>query len=294
MNPLLRDMELFVEVAKHKSFTRAAESLDMYTSTLSKRIAALEREMGVPLFLRNTRHVELTESGGILLDRCALILAETDHAYEAVVRNMTRPAGWLRISMPEDTYRSLADGVLSDFIGKWPDIHLNVMIREQAVDLLNEPVDVDIRPGPLADSSLKAKKVFTVDPAYYASPEFLEKYPLPEKPRDLLSMPCIGLFRMGFSWSFIRGKEKETILIRPAHIFCNVFLCMDFALAGHGVAMLRKTVAEPEVRAGRLVRLLPQWNGPSHDVYMVTAGGQMPKRVRVFMEYMADFFAAIP
>lgn len=294
MNPLLRDMELFVEVAKHKSFTRAAEALDMYISTISKRIAALEKEMGVPLFLRNTRHVELTESGSILLDRCALILAETDHAYEAVVRNMTKPAGWLRIAMPEDTYRVLAGGALSDFIEKWSDIHLSVMIRDQPVDLLNEPVDVDIRPGPLADSAFRVKKVFTVDPGYYASPRLVEKYPVPEKPQDLLSMPCIGLSRFGFSWSFVKGKKKEVLLIRPAHIFCTVFLCMDFALAGHGVAMLRNSVAEPEVKQGRLVRLLPEWNGPSHDVYMVTTGGQMPKRVRVFVDYMTGFFAKMP
>lgn len=291
MNPLLRDMELFVEVAKHKSFTRAAESLEMYTSTLSKRIAALEKEMGVPLFLRNTRHVELTESGGILLDRCTQILAETDHAYETVVRNMTKPAGWLRLSMPGDTYRLLSDGVLSEFINKWPDIHLNVSIRESPADFMNEPVDVDIRPGPLADSPLRAKKFFAVDPGYYASPKLLEKYPIPEKPQDLLAMPCIALARWGFSWSFIRGKKKETILIRPAHILCNVFLCMDFALAGLGVAMLRNLVAEPEVKKGRLVRLLPEWKGPSHDVYMVTAAGEMPRRVRVFIDYMADFFA---
>lgn len=90
MGTLLRDMPLFVEVARQKSFSKAAENLDMYTSTLSRRIAGLEKEMGVPLFLRNTRNVELTGSGKTLLERCEYILTETDNAREVVVGNMTK------------------------------------------------------------------------------------------------------------------------------------------------------------------------------------------------------------
>lgn len=78
-----------------------------------------------------------------------------------------------------------------------------------------------------------------------------------------------------------------------AHILCNVSLCLEFALAGHGVAMLRKNMAAPEEKRGRLVRLLPEWNGPHHDLYTVTPAGQKPERVRIFADYLEDFFAGL-
>ena len=294
MNPLLRDMPLFVEVARLKSFTLAAEKLDMYVSTLSRRIAALEKEMGVPLFLRNTRNVELTTGGNLLLERCEFILEETDNAWEAVVGNMTAPSGPVRVSMYEYTYHAMLKGVFSDFVTKWPGIQLSINFNERSVDLFTEPYDVDFRSGPLADSSLMARKILTIEPRLYASPTFLERYPAPLHPRDLTAAPCICLTRIGNVWTLHKGKERVDVALRPAYSFGSISLCYEFALAGHGVAMLRKHLAENDVQEGRLVRILPGWTGVLHDVFMVTAPGQTPRRIKVFVDYMMDFFARVP
>ena len=293
MRPLLRDLPLFAAVASCKSFSKAAEQLDMYVSTLSRRIAILEKEMGVPLFLRNTRTMELTESGKVLLERSEYILAEAESAWEAVVRNMTRPAGLVRVSMSEDTYHGLLRGLLSDFAKEWPEIRLCIHFNERHVDLLTEPYDVDLRETPFPDSELKARKIWTIDPGVYAAPTLLESYPVPEVPQDLLRMPCIALERIGTLWPLTRGEEKEVVHVRPAHSFTSIALCREFALAGRGVLLLQKSMAAQDEKNGALVRLLPEWSGPCHDIYVVMHGGQLPRRTRVFVDYLVEAVAAL-
>lgn len=293
MNPLFRDMPLFVEVARNKSFSRAAARLDMYTSTLSRRIAALEKEVGVPLFLRTTRNVELTTGGKLLLERCEFLLAEADYALESVVGNMTRPAGPVRVSLFEYSYHAVLKGVFTGFAAKWPDVQLSVTFNDRPVDLLSEPYDVDFRVGPLPDSTLVARRVLTVEPQIFASPALLERYPMPEKPEDLATMPCLVLNRIGSAWRLHRGREQVVCSVRPRHVFSSISLCQEFVLAGQGVALLRKHLAVEDVKAGRLVRLLPEWTGTRHELFMVRAPGQPPKRVQVFMDYMGEFFDSL-
>lgn len=294
MQLLLREMPLFVETARRKSFSLAAEHLDMYASTLSRRIAALEKAMGVPLFLRNTRKVELSAAGAMLLERCERIMEETSEAWNAVVGNMVKPAGLVRVSMYDYAYTNLLRGELSRFVSTWPDIQLSVNFNDREVDLLTEPYDVDFRTGPLTDSDLKARKALTIEPRVYASPKLFETYPIPRSPEDLRSLPCICLARMGNTWPLYKGDQRYDAPLRPAFSFGSISLCYEFALAGHGVAMLRRQYVEEEVHAGKLVRVLPEWSGPIQELFMVTAPGQTPRRIQIFIEYMADFFKSFP
>lgn len=291
MRPLLRDLDLFAAVALCKSFSKAAEQLDMYVSTLSRRIAVLEKEMGVSLFLRNTRNMELTESGKVLLERSEFILAEAESAWEAVVQNMTRPAGLVRVSMSEDAYHGLLRGVLSAFAGEWPDIRLSVHFNERPVDFLTEPYDIDLRESPLVESGLSARKLLTIDPGIYASPALLKRCPMPQTPQDILGMPSIVLERIGNIWPLSRGNERQTLHIRPAYSFSSITMCREFALAGRGVFLFRKDSAALDESGGRLVRLLPEWSGPVHKLYIVMPGGQLPRRISVFVDYLVKAVA---
>ena len=126
MEQFLKEMPLFVEVARHKSFTLAAEVLEMPVSTLSRRVAALEKKLGVPLLYRNSRNVELTESGKIFYERCDFIVSDAKAACEAVTQNMSKPSGWVRFSIPGDVYMSFFEDALSSFAKAWPDIHLGI------------------------------------------------------------------------------------------------------------------------------------------------------------------------
>ena len=154
MNPLLPDMPLFVEVAKHKSFSKAAEALDLGVSTVSRRIRLLEKKLGHPLFFRDTHSVSITDAGELLLEHCKFIMSTADNALESLSRNMLQPSGRVRISMYADVYYEIMQGVLSDFLDEWPGIHLNVHFSEDSPDILSEPYDVLLRQGPLPDSSL--------------------------------------------------------------------------------------------------------------------------------------------
>lgn len=295
MHTLLRDMPLFVEVAKHKSFTLAAEALDMYVSTLSRRIALLEEKLGVPLFLRSTRHVELTESGRLLYERCRYILTETQNLYDEVVQNMTRPAGLVRLAVPADVYHTYLWGAASKFAAQWPEISLHLSFTNRWIDLLSEPFDLDIRVGKLPDSDLRARKLITMEPGLYASRDFLRSHPMPHAPKDLVGLPCIALPQQGGVWTMHKGKKKESVPVKAVHTVNSVSLALEMALAGIGVTWLVPAVLEhPSLQINDLVPILPGWTVPGIELNVVMADKQVPYRVRLFVDHLAEHFSRMP
>ncbi|GAB6178430.1 LysR family transcriptional regulator [Desulfobaculum senezii] len=288
----LSDIPLLVEVAKQKSFTKAANSLGIGSSTLSRRIRLLEERMGVLLFYRDTRNVELTDNGAYLLDRCGYILDEVHKAHDAVVMNMQEPQGVVRVCMFLDLYDGLLKRVLLDFAERWPDIQLDVTFKDQPVDMRTAPFDVAFVTGTSIHPALITRKLLTIEPHLYASPSLLKRYPAPKQPTDLHQLPCIVLQRYGRRWPMHNGNRQIIVDIDPQYSFSSVEMCRDFLMAGRGVAMLRKERAAPDEHAGRLVRLLPDWSGGFiHDVNMVTGSRQIPKRVRLFMDHVAAHVA---
>jgi DNA-binding transcriptional LysR family regulator len=287
MQEFLNDVPLLVEVARQKSFTRAAETLGMGVSTLSRRIKLLEERMGVLLFYRDTRNVEPTDNGAYLLERCGFILEEVQKTYDAVVLNMQKPSGLIRICMFRDLYDRVLKGALMEFAAQWPDIQMELTFVEHPVDMRTDPYDVAFLIGPSIAPSLVARKLLTVEPFLYASPALFERYPVPVEPNDLHRLPCIVLQRFGRRWTMHKGNRQVTVEVQPQYSFSSVEMCRDFVLAGHGVALLREGRAEPDERAGRLVRLLPDWSGGfAHDVNLVMGSRQLPRRVRLFVDHV--------
>lgn len=292
---LLRDMPLFVEVAKHKSFTLAAESLDMYISTLSRRISLLESRLGVPLFLRSTRNVELTESGKVFYDRCRYLLAETENIYEEVARNMTRAAGPVRIAIPADVYHTYMWGIAGQFAKKWPEINLVISFMPRWVDLITEPFDLDIRVGKLPDSDFVARKLISLEPGLYASKSFLEKYGIPSRPKELKELPCITLPQQGNVWTMHMGKKKESVSINAVHMVNSISLALDLAMEGCGITWLAPAILKhPEMKENDLVHILPEWSVPGIELNIVMPNRQLPYRVRLFVDHLVEHFAKMP
>jgi len=139
MQDFLTDVPLLVEVARHKSFAKAAETLGIGASTLSRRVRLLEQRMGVLLFYRDTRNVDLTPNGAALLERCEFILSESQKAYDAVVMNMQKPSGLIRISMFRDLFNQQMKDALIGFAAQWPDIRIDLTFAENPVDLRADP-----------------------------------------------------------------------------------------------------------------------------------------------------------
>lgn len=295
LSDLLRDMPLFVEVAKHKSFTLAAEALDMYISTLSRRISLLETRLGVPLFLRSTRNVELTESGKVFFDRCRYLLAETENIYEEVARNMTRAAGPVRVAIPADVYHTYMWGTSGEFAKKWPEINLVISFMHRWVDLITEPFDLDLRVGKLPDSEMVTRKLIALEPGLYASEALLKKHGIPNHPKELKRYPCITLPQQGNIWTMHKGKKKESISINPAHMVNSISLALDLAIAGQGVTWLAPALlSHPEMREHDLVHILPEWSVPGIQLNIVMPNRQLPYRVRLYVDFLVEHFAKLP
>lgn len=289
MKHILNDMPLFVEVAKQKSFTAAADILDMPVSTLSRRISAMEKVLGVPLFLRNSRNVELTESGKSFFEHCAYIVENAMNACEALVQNMNAPAGVVRFSSTMDSYNFISPA-LKSFAAAWPQIQLHIRFSDQWADLLTEPFDLDMRIGPLPDSSLIARKLNSVENGLYISPHLLEVYPLPQRPEDLHALPCIVAHPYpGNTWTLTKGKETCPVTVTPAYSFNSMSAATDFALSGLGAVYAAKAFVFRQQRAGQLTQILPEWSLPDLDVNLVMPNQQPPLRVRLFIEHLTAY-----
>lgn len=293
MNRLLRDMPLFVEVARKKSFTQAAETLDVPVSTLSRRIAQMEKTLGAPLLLRNSRNVELTDSGRILYERCDGILSDAFDAVEAALQNMQTATGKVRFSVPGDIFHNYLVDALCEFAHTWPEIQLHIHFSERWVDLINEPFDLELRLGDLPDSNLLARKLGTGRPFLYAAPALLERYPEPKEPADLAKIPCLNVSGQGHEWTLSKGKKKQTVAVKVAHMVNSMSGCLRLAVGGLGVSMLPPPSAERYEASGELVRVLEGWDLPAGSAYLVMASRQVPYRVRLLIEHLVKHFGEI-
>lgn len=289
MNKLMSDMPLFVEVAKQKSFSRAADVLDMPTSTLSRRIAALEKNLGAPLFLRNSRNVELTESGKAFYTRCEFIVAEAELACENLRHDMQSPAGKVRIALRADAYHITLADFLMLFAEKWPDIHLQIYLSDRRVDLLTEPFDLELHVGPLEDSNLIVRRLGQVEPSLYVSPKLLGGRPVPLEPEDLRDLPCVMLPNIGETWELHKGDEVRKVRVKGAYTTNHMSVARDFALRGLAMSWLARPMVIQHEERGELVRLIPEWTNIEVDVSILMANNQLPRRVRLLVDHLVEY-----
>lgn len=182
---LLNDMALFVEVARAMSFRRAAEALGMPNSTLSRRVSALEKAIGLRLMHRTTRRLELTEAGQLYYERCKRIVEEARLAHEQLGELLAQPSGVLRASLPVDFANSTLAPLIAEFARRHPGIRFEFDLTPRRVDLVSEPFDVAIRMGASQDSTLVARLLATLDTHLYASPAYVSRVGPPRQPADL-------------------------------------------------------------------------------------------------------------
>jgi len=291
MQKVLSDLPLFVEVAKWKSFTRAAETLDMPLPTLSRRIAGLETSLGIQLFRRNKRKVELTEAGESFFERCDFVVAEARGALENLLGEQRNPTGRIRIALPATCYYTFMQGAFSFFAAKHPGIEMHVSFSTRWADLYSEPYDVDIRTGKLPDSDLIVRRLYTIKMGVYGAKTLLERFPTPATPLDLAPLPYIHMSILPrYTLDLRRGEESASVPMRPTHVVNAQAIGLEFLLAGQGIAAVDMNTAERYEASGEIVRLLPEWTVGEIDVSLVRASGKSTRRVQLFVEHMADYF----
>lgn len=290
MKDLFRDLPIFVEVGRQMSFSRAAERLEMPLATLSRRIAALEKSLGLPLFWRGPRKIEFTENGRQFYGRLKPIVAEVEAAREELLESNQAPQGPVRFSAQTDIYQDYLTGVPAAFAARWPGVSLYGQYSDRWVDLRSEPFDVEIRNMPVADSTLVSRRLASGRPGLYGAPGFLEKIKAPVRPAELAEIPCIILAQRGFNWELSKSDELEKVSVRAAHTVGGMRMALELCLAGLGLAPLATFVAKPHEAKGELVKVLPDWSLPETEINLVMANRKQPKRIRLFVEYLIDHF----
>ena len=282
---IFRNMNLFVDVAKASSFRRAAEVLGLPNSTVSRRIAELERDVGLRLFNRSTRRVELTEGGRLYFDNCKRIIQEAELAHQELTHLHAQPSGVIRASMPVDFSVIYLSPLLADFSRRYPGIRFSLDLTPNQADLVGDPVDVAIRMGPPKDQSLIARPIARLGTVLVASPDYLQRRGAPEQPQDLSGHECLRM--KDAPWVlFHRDGSSQSVEVGGQFIANSRGLLQQLALSGQGIVQTADSWVQADLATQRLVRVLPDWTPPVVSAYALTATRLLPAKVRVFIDYL--------
>ncbi|WP_248746023.1 LysR family transcriptional regulator [Pseudomonas sp. MWU12-2037] len=282
---LLNDMALFVEVVKAKGFRGAAEVLGMPNSTLSRRISALEKAIGLRLLHRTTRKVEVTEAGQIYFERCKRIVDEARLAHEQLGEMLAQPSGVLRVSFPVDFAVTYLSPLIAEFAELYPGISFDFDLTSRRVDLVSEPFDVAIRIGESEDSQLIARPLITLVPYLYASPRYLEVSGEPRTPSDLERHQCLNIQKAG-SWTLHDGVQTLSVAVGGRFMVNSVGMLRRLATLDQGIVLMNEEIIADELRNGQLCRVMPEWQGKPVTVYAVTETRLLPAKTQRFIEFL--------
>jgi DNA-binding transcriptional LysR family regulator len=291
--PLMRDVELFVEVVATRSFTRAAQRLDMPMSTLSRRISELEKGLGVRLLNRTTRKVEPTEAGANYYKRCAHLIEEMRLAHESLAEVAHRVRGTLRLSCTADFATLYLPDVLVSFAKANPETRVELDLSSRRVDLILENVDAAIRIGRLIDSGLVARRVGTLRSWLVASPLYLRANVIPQVPADLGSHAFVRLqgFAHSTPWMLqpAGGKGSGFSFEAPSRFAAgSMAMARELLLRGAGIGLIDARMAAQDIQRGSLRRVLPDWQGPDTPLNLVTVSRLWPARLARFADELAN------
>lgn len=294
---LLPDLPLFVAVARTRSFSRAARALRMPVSTLSRRITDYEKKLGVPLLIRTTRKVELTEVGQRYLDRCRVVLESAELAQAELIEQSDEPRGVLRISATQDFASLHLRPVLADFMTRFPELSFELDLTARRVDLIDEGVDIAIRMGRLPDSQLLSRKLGAMPTALYASPTYLDRAGQPKRPADLSRHQCLRILGgtgTPTRWSFTRTNRTESVEVRGRIVVNSMRVLLELAHEGLGIALLDETAGREAESSGELVRVLPDWKAPLVPVHALMPSRHLEPKVRRFLDALSARLQGAP
>lgn len=287
----LNDLRIFAAVARLSSFSAAARELGLPKSSVSRSVARLEGTLHTRLVQRTTREVRLTQTGIVLQQRCLAILSDVSEAVDYVASLGTGPRGLLRISSGIGFGVNVLSELLPPFLAQYPDVSVALDLTSRNIDLVADGVDVTIRIGPMPDSDMVATQLGTIHRYPCAAPEYLARRGTPQSveelaDHDIVEMPAPnGLPR---PWSFSRHGERPVALQIEPRLSVNDPVTIHRLVAnGAGIGCISAYLCGPDIKGGRLVRLLPEWTVPPVDVSLVfPSQRELSPAVRAFVSYM--------
>lgn len=281
-------MQVLLAAVDAGSLSAGSRKLNAPLPSVSRKVAELERHLGTTLLIRTSRKLQLTDAGRDFVDAARQIVAQLADAERRAAGEYDEPRGELSITVPGGTFRLLAVPLILEFIDEHPKISLNIIAAERNIDLIEERVDVGIRLGDLADSSLYAVKVGEAVMSTVASPAYLERKGRPIHPAHLSDHDGIlfGSLRPA-TWTYsVDGKEFNTwprFRVRSNALST----CIEAAVRGLGVTRLARSSVEQELRSGALTTVLEEYECVSMPVHLVyVKQGLLPLKVRAFLDWM--------
>ncbi|MGY2443010.1 LysR family transcriptional regulator [Pseudomonas sp. SDO52101_S400] len=262
-NPSTADLSIFLSIAQHLNFSRAAVDLGLTPSALSHSLRALENRLGVRLFNRTTRSVALTEAGERLYARLKPAFRDIEDALEDLNHFRDKPSGNLRITSGRQACELVLLPIASEFLQAYPDIRLEVVESDALLDIVAAGFDAGVRFGNRLEADMVSLPIGpTLRSIVVASPAFLERHAAPQKPEDLHTLPCIRhRFPSGalYRWEFERGGIVQEIEVNGPLTLGDVSLMVGPALQGLGLAYVFEDMAREHLASGRLVQVLAEW-----------------------------------
>lgn len=286
-----QSMATFVRVVETGSFSAAARLLRVGQPAVSKTVAALEERLGVRLLVRSTRRLHPTDAGQAYYERALRALAEADEA-EVAARGLGRGLeGRLRVCAPVTFARLHLAPKLGTFLATYPKLALDLVMDDRSVDLLSENIDVALRLGALADSSLSARKIGASPRVVVASLDYLAIHGAPKRPGDLLHHDAIVYSQSvgGEEWRFRKGTAETSVRIRSRLSVSAAEGVREAVLAGLGLAIVSRWMMAPELDSGAVVPVLEDWTLPAIDLWAVFPAGRLPSaRARAFVDWFHE------
>ena len=259
----LNDLEVFIAVARHRSFRKAAEERNVTASSLSHTMRALEARLGIRLLNRTTRSVEPTEAGKHLYARVSRVIQDLEQALDEINGFRDTIQGTLRLNVPRPAARLLLAPMLSGFLKVHPNVTIEVITDDQLVDIVAQGYDAGVRFGESLALDMVAVPIGApLRFAVVASPECLAVHGRPDGPLDLRGLPCIGRrFPSGviYSWEFERDGKNVAVSVDGPLVLDDDEMMVDAARDGVGIAFVHEYYAREQIRRGKLVRLLDEW-----------------------------------
>lgn len=289
----LNDLSFFAAVVANGGFSAAARATGVPKSRISRRVAALEAQLGVRLVERSTRRFKVTEIGEEVYRHARAALSEADAIDHVVSRLKAEPQGLVRVSCPLDADRVLA-AALPAFLAQHPLLRVQVMVTNRRIDLIEEEIDVAIRVRDRLDTDpdLQLRVISRAGALMVASPAFVATYGEPASPAEIASLPTLGHVDRPSPdrWTVVNAAGEEATVQHEPRLSASTFpILRQAAIGGVGIGLLPEWTTRDPLADGRLVRILPDWTARQGILHLVfTAGRAQLPGVRAVIEFLAE------
>lgn len=291
------ELGVFTRVVDLRSFTRAGEQLGLTASGVSRAVSRLEERLGIRLLNRTTRSLSLTDDGAAYYDRCKRILAELEDANLAMARARGVPSGRIRVDAPVVLGEHVLAPAISRFLTQYPEVALDLSLRDHLIDPVAEGIDVVLRMAQLEESELIAKKVGVARTVIAGAPGYFVKHGRPRDPGELRQHACIGFLSSGAAMPWrLQGGGGDVSLAVPTRFNANSGAVLrQAALGGLGLIQVFEQHITHELASGALEPVLTEHQPAPRPVYALYARQKhaLPK-IRAFLQFLGEVFAQPP